>query len=447
MFEKIKSNQKIVKYSSLIFLMIGFLFGWILKLPIIQLITTIIYAVFVLIFSNNAFLLAPMLLGGLFTIPGFFFFNTIPIAFIGEVVVFLVAILIFVIKNIKAKKVNFNFGVVGKSFLLLPLLLIVSTLINIVFYKTLFNILGILVAFIFLLLGIIYLVFHNFKDKEEDDYLLTFLYFINIIIVFEIIWTCFINKMNVHDASFLLGWSSNNNIFSLALEFFYPFILYAYYKYNKRYDLLALIIIDSILIFTSSSRAGMVVCSVLLICFIVNSLIAIIKGKKDKNNIIRFVVFSSIFLLGAIIFNKSIITSFNRLINEGISSSGRNELFEMALKYLKLNPLLGSGIQSLFKIQEDITILHEQVYQLGFSHTHNYIMDILATGGIVGFIFFLYHIFETVFSCFVLKGVKRYCFLLFVAIGLCHGLVDGTFFSIEYMIPFVIVFSSLDKNK
>ena len=46
-----------------------------------------------------------------------------------------------------------------------------------------------------------------------------------------------------------------------------------------------------------------------------------------------------------------------------------------------------------------------------------------------------------------LEKYYKYVYLLFIAIGLIHGLVDNTFFSIEYMIPYIIMFSVIYKRK
>ena len=102
----------------LLFLCFGFFLGWCFKSYVIQLITLILYVLPIVLFSYNAMLLAPILLVGMFTLPSFMFFDTVPILLIVEIVIFLLSCLTLFIKNIINKKQKFNFGSIGKSLIL-----------------------------------------------------------------------------------------------------------------------------------------------------------------------------------------------------------------------------------------------------------------------------------------------------------------------------------------
>ena len=156
------------------------------------------------------------------------------------------------------------------------------------------------------------------------------------------------------------------------------------------------------------------------------------------------ILFTSLIVIGSCVFKNQIISTINRFIKEGLNLSRRDVVWELAIGYYKKYPLFGAGIQSLFEIQQ---IRVPDSVGLGIFFCHNTFITILCVGGIVGFVCFLYHVFETFRVTFELDKYNKCAYLLFLMVGLLHGLVDNTFFSIEYLLPFIVVFSVIPKLK
>ena len=150
------------------------------------------------------------------------------------------------------------------------------------------------------------------------------------------------------------------------------------------------------------------------------------------------VLFTLLIIIGSLFFKNQIISTIDRFIKEGFNSSSRDAIWNLALSYFSKYPLLGGGIQSLFEIQQ---IKAPDNVGLGLFFRHNTFMTILCVGGIIGFVCFLYHIFELFKAIFEFDKFNKCAYLLFLFVGLLHGLVDNTFFSIEYLLPLIVVFS------
>ena len=168
----------------------------------------------------------------------------------------------------------------------------------------------------------------------------------------------------------------------------------------------------------------------------------LIKKSSSKIEKMYLILFTSLIVIGSCVFKNQIISTINRFIKEGLNLSRRDVVWELAIGYYKKYPLFGAGIQSLFEIQQ---IRVPDSVGLGIFFCHNTFITILCVGGIVGFVCFLYHVFETFRATFELDKYNKCACLLFLMVGLLHGLVDNTFFSIEYLLPLIVVFSNVPR--
>ena len=164
-------------------------------------------------------------------------------------------------------------------------------------------------------------------------------------------------------------------------------IIDSYYKVNKvRVSSIVLIIISCLTIIRVWSATSLVAISIILIVFL---LLRIIK----KNNVIclktYLVIYSFAFL--QIMFINSI--NFIRVIIEewlkkDMTFTGRDVIWQSSIELFKSNMVFGVGIRKSGFLVE----------LMGFgqyaNHSHNAILEILLSGGIVGLIIFIFMTFS-----------------------------------------------------
>ena len=113
----------------------------------------------------------------------------------------------------------------------------------------------------------------------------------------------------------------------------------------------------------------------------------------NHKNRLKIKIYSLIFLIGAICilvyYHESFLTIFNEILRVGFSDSGRLELYKYGLTKFLDHPILGAGFGNSFGINDKFIINAPKYY-------HNTIVQIFASCGIIGFIAYAYHRYQTV---------------------------------------------------
>lgn len=264
----------------------------------------------------------------------------------------------------------------------------------------------------------------DFKKVRKDYLAFTFM-FIGLAVGIEVLESYFIINYNqeFHRNNIITGWGIYNNIGGIICTCIgAPLYLASCKKNSFIYTIIAIILY----LFTilSQSRNAIIIGTLLLII----GLILVIINSKDKERLYNILTIS-IFLIASIcimiIFRNEIKNVFSDLINIGLDNNGRFSQYKNGLKAFILYPFTGTGF---YDYDHAINIFLSSDSFLAPRY-HNTIIQFLASTGILGIIFYLYHRWETI------KLTVHKCSLekIFFAICLCaiilNSLLDCQFFN------------------
>ena len=108
------------------------------------------------------------------------------------------------------------------------------------------------------------------------------------------------------------------------------------------------------------------------------------------------------------------------------------QIYQKALQQVKENWLFGKGLFGGYMFNADEG-------SNSFVWCHSTILQALYSGGVVGLIGMLYHLFEKYF--YLIKKINFNKFILLVGFALSggYGLIDVSYFFINYMVLFIII--------
>ncbi len=241
----------------------------------------------------------------------------------------------------------------------------------------------------------------------------------------------------VSNKNIKLGWAITNFI-AMILLMIIPLSVYYYIKNQKKHYLLLFVLIELALLFLMMSRGAYLAILITAIPFVVKFTSDI----KDK------VLFTKIFLITfavvllitlTILIPKEIVKNYFAALDErGISLTGRQILYKIGIIVFKQYPLFGGGV---YTSQFYISRVSESVYY------HNYLIQTLATIGIIGLAAFLYYLYQ------ILRGVTRRhdynIYVFFIVLNMMvHGLFDTTFYNPLVMVMFscILPLLSMENN-
>ena len=461
-FNKSEIIEKyLTSYTSLIIQFIFFFLAWYFNnrgfvyfaLPVIILLTCLFsynstYLCHLLIFDMISYRQVPDMSGGL------------PFSIIFDGVIILLGFIAMYVKRlILEKKFNFSFGCMGISLSFLAILCLLSSIVNNFTYNTRYSNLGFMLSGLFIVIIIVYLLMVNTSLRDNYNFVnkIMYMFFVGILVqmislnILNGVGLKFITGSSQKDAESYafdmmnLGWSVSRNISTLGLEICMPFILAIFNKDKKRVDCLILFVIGLVIILFSWCRGALFTTAVLLFmyCFI------IVYNQKSFKTTIKngLILYSAIIVLGLIIVLK--VSKANQLVSSTLSSvgdlSGRDKLWDASISYFTRSPIIGSSFSCLYDLGDVFNGLWGGNYT-SLCLSHNTFINLLAVVGILGVIGYLLNVFESIFSS-VLYPKKELVLPLitFVLIGLVHGIVDNTFFSIAYFFPLMILFSRKEE--
>lgn len=136
-----------------------------------------------------------------------------------------------------------------------------------------------------------------------------------------------------------------------------------------------------------------------------------------------------IFFFAIVIFKIQNMFSYLLLniFNKDMTLSGRTRIWDLAVEYIKDNPILGYGIES-----QSVSIL-----KFGISHIHNIVLQIIYNCGFVGFGIYIIYI-KNILKSFK-KNKKSSIYVLFsivLFIYLFSSMLD--FYNDKYIISILL---------
>ncbi len=245
--------------------------------------------------------------------------------------------------------------------------------------------------------------------------------------------------VNIQGRTILRSFGSfpDPHLFSLFLNFTFPFTVF-FWKKTKKNVFLLMAIFFVLGIFLSFSRAAYF--SFLAMCiFLFLTPLKIIVFLKKKP--LLFLVSFSLFL--GIIFipnplSQRFYSSFN--FKEG-SNQGRIEMWEKAWSVFQKKPFLGTGLGAFSYFIDPLADYRVPIY------AHNLFLDFLAEIGLIGFILFFIFLFSPLFYYIFKKNpqpLNRYLTAAFIVL-LVHSFFETPVFSVN-LFPLIIILLSFENN-
>ena len=208
-------------------------------------------------------------------------------------------------------------------------------------------------------------------------------------------------------SKYLKGTTGNKNITSASIAFKLPFLYLLIFQINKKYFLIPLLFICSIVYFNLillSSRAVILSLTLCSIFFVIGSLISTL---RTRSNFKTFLYRISLYLLPIIV---SSIYAYNTVKDDSIkienrvltinssdtSASTRIRYYEKGINYFLENPFFGTGIGNFQLIAIYLDSQNIESYIVPYV-AHNDFIELLTEVGILGVLFFLAYILSTLF--------------------------------------------------
>ncbi|MGD9605378.1 MAG: O-antigen ligase family protein [Bacilli bacterium] len=290
----------------------------------------------------------------------------------------------------------------------------------------------------------IYIYFHNRKEPNDHEYIAKSYIFFGLTIFLEfIIFVLSFQGTFTWDKAIVLGWGITNSI-AMVILLILPIIIYFILKHPKHIYLTALIVALLTLLVLTLSKAAYIALALLFIPFGIFTYFSR-KTKQQKQWYWLSLGITLMFSVAAYFIATSqeqLVEGFRtyilRMDERGwFNDVARLEIYQYAWDLFKQHPILGTGS---FTAGYYLTI--------GFNapllkHYHNFVMQLLATIGSVGFISFCFLLFAVIKKAFS-KSLFNVCVLFSLLAMIIHGLMDNTFHNPLIMINMTILFAYLE---
>lgn len=383
---------------------------------------------------------------------GFVNMSEMPFEMIITIIGLALSVIIYLVRNIKHIKVKFNGSIISYSLLLLALGCFIATVIRHIFYnqpafpnsgyETVYNIkYGYLLSLIVLAMALFSLFISSCNDLKHQAFFSKVFFVFGLYLFTQSVIAVITKKsFDFKEIYPFIAWCEKNSM-AIAIEMCLPFIACLYSKNFKRIDLLCLMAGLLFFVITGGSRGGQVTT-----IFMMPLLLYIVlhQTKHKYRNFITIML-----LIGFIgflsYFNIPIVkVNIDRLILKGLDVTGRDIFWKWIFDYTYNDHrhLLFGG-SPVFLIE--INSLFNKTFVINPWLCHNTFMTCLAAGGTFGLLAIVYHFIESFVGIIRRGGLDKIAILTFTFVGLVHGMIDNTFFYILYMIPYIIILSTINK--
>lgn len=236
------------------------------------------------------------------------------------------------------------------------------------------------------------------------------------------------------------GWGVRNNIGAM-LTMMIPFAFHLATRYRKGWLGTAIGTAFVVGIFFTCSRNAILVSVVIYIA----SVIAMLRYTPNrKDNTVALISLGVGLLIIFLCFHGHIYRLFSKLLQTGLDPNGRTNIYQQGLKLFAKYPVFGIS----FYPPEEFT--WTWATQSGFSNFfpgrwHNTIVQLLASGGLVGLAAYAFHRYQTV--KYFLKNISRGTVFLAISIAalLLSSLLDCHFFNIGPVLFYAMALATMEN--
>ena len=438
---KLNNNWKFEWIISLIFVLFGII-GW-QTFYIIGALPIIILSIALILIYNNFKYGIPAILVLLFSYNNGFNIEHFPFEIVIPVVLFVIFIFWYTIKNFKKTNIKYLKTCIGM------IILSVGFIIPIFWSKAVGNNYVLYIMyFSWLLYTLLYLLLACNLKKDCFKVVVFTLSWLSLLITYELVISAIKYHIEFPEENILefwayIGWGLCNEA-GIMLCFIMPFVFYEFFKSKTLVvSLISLfkifILLGGIAVTTSRGSilfGGMEAAVLFLLAFI-------LKYDNKKMKLSFLLVLSALIISVAMVFIKKtniVDDVINIVFHYRFTANGRDLIWNAGKGFYLSSPLtiiFGSGIVS--------EIIELDVYggvQSTFNVYHDTILEVLVSAGIPGAIGLAIHLFEK-YKMLVKKG---WLFGLVFAAGYLfvdlYGLIDNTYGMYYYMVPLAIVLAT-----
>ena len=290
-----------------------------------------------------------------------------------------------------------------------------------------------------------FFVFISSKERQDNfEYLCNVMVLAGLLIAIEI---AFVYILKYQVGTHLTGaWKNEIIIGSLPsnpaggfIALTLPYFFYLAYKnkYGYLYYIMAIICLIGV-VFTLSRGALIISLPV----FLLGSAFACI-FTKNKKPLILTVILSVVVIVIALVvlyalgaFEKA----FDFYITNQLNDHGRFDIWKEHLEIFKKDLIFGGSFSANMALKEK-----EWIY---ISLAHNTLIQILASAGIVGFILYAFHRYQTAKLFLTNINLEKTVICLSVLVSIGMGLVDPTYFYPQFALvySFTLCFAENQKS-
>jgi len=233
-----------------------------------------------------------------------------------------------------------------------------------------------------------------------------------------------------------LSWANINYVAMMYLLAI-PLTCYWFVQYQKKYQLILALIIELFGLVLTLSRGAYLAVLITFLPLIIKFL-GDIKNKTEFMKKAFMVIIFILLVLLLIGIPTGVVKSFYEVLNQrGVSLTGREILYRVGLSVFLRYPLFGGG---LYTSEYYISLVGTNTYY------HNFIIQTLATLGIMGMIAFIYYLFQMIRQSLLKCDYNIYVFFIILNL-LVHGMFDTTFYNPLVMATLSIILPLMSEKK
>ncbi len=395
---------------------------WYFKQQEAAIIFYVVMAVIIILLNCNRINIVTLIMAGVI--------NYRETSYEGNVWVFVfaaVAILPLLIYDLLKHKIEYKNGIFIA--MLIILLSNILSLINIKKEDINYGLVGVSQYVAFCL---IYFYFMNKREENNHYYISKNAAIMSLAISLQIIYTLTKFEGDILSKEIDLDWGSTNSI-AITYLLLIPLTFYLYIDNQKKFQYLLINILSISMLVLTFCKGAYLTILVLILPFLY---LAYRRVQNKKLYIIS--LFLSLLLLASILYmfynvdhvREGFVRYFNQMGERGwFNDNSRIDIFKYGADVFKKFPLFGAGSYTA----KPYLILNG--YHPNLKHYHNYIIQTLATLGLVGLVSFGNYIYQIIKKSLT-PNFYNVSVLFTVFAMLLHGLVDNTWYN--PIVPLII---------
>ena len=340
-------------------------------------------------------------------------------------------------KEIKVRR--FLKSTLFRGFILLAAFILLNGFFNFAEYNKENIIFGIMIAVSIALPFFIFSI--NMRiDKNTAKYLVYVLLVVSCILAVELI-ALYITTVEISNGKILkytmdLGWGVSNSIGAM-LAMLMPVHFYCAVKSKYSVPFFVSGVLCYVLVLLSMSRSSIMFATIILICCFI--FLCVYKHRNLMLNRISVVVFLILVALTLIFFKDKLIRAFEGLLLIGFDDNGRIEYYTDGLNKFLENPIFGAGFGNSHGVNDKFVIAAPEFF-------HNTLIQMLASCGILGFLAYGFHRYETVKLFIRRKTPLSYFLGLSILTLLLSSLLDIHIFNVYPAIFYSVILCVLERD-